>query len=137
MPTDRPMKPRTRLVDAGRTPHDFSGVVNTPVFHASTVLSPSLQRWREARSAPMPNYPEGIDATVTYGVSGTPTTITASKSRPESSVPNKCSNEGSKRGVVDSGCAIFVSTNIGPKRPKSTIIETMIKPAASIGLSRK
>jgi cystathionine beta-lyase len=74
MPTDRPSKPRTRLVHAGRTPHEFGGVVNTPVFHASTVLSPSLQTWREARSAPLPNYPEGVDATVTYGVSGTSTT---------------------------------------------------------------
>lgn len=74
MADDRPHKTGTRLIHAGRTPHEFKGVVNTPVFHASTVLAPSLNAWRTVRSAPPPNYPEGIDAPITYGVSGTPTT---------------------------------------------------------------
>jgi len=74
MADDHPHKTRTRLIHAGRTPHEFKGVVNTPVFHASTILAPSLKAWREVRSAPLPNYPEGVDAATTYGVSGTPTT---------------------------------------------------------------
>ncbi len=74
MTANRSHSRRTRLIHAGRTPEDFSGVVNTPVFHASTILSPSLAEWRRARSAPPPNYNEGQMATPTYGISGTPTT---------------------------------------------------------------
>ena len=39
------MKARTRLVHAGRHPHDNHGVVNPPVYHASTILQPSLAVW--------------------------------------------------------------------------------------------
>src|SRR3546814_3571788 len=34
------MNSRTRLVHAGRHPHDNYGVVNPPVYHASTILQP-------------------------------------------------------------------------------------------------
>ena len=74
MTARRSASTRTRLVHAGRSPHDYAGVVNTPVFHASTVLSPSLAHWRRVRSAPPPDYNSGAIPTPTYGVSGTATT---------------------------------------------------------------
>ena len=33
---------RTTITHAGRHPHDNHGVVNPPVYHASTILQPSL-----------------------------------------------------------------------------------------------
>ena len=52
------MKRDTTIVTAGRKPHDNHGIVNPPVYHASTVLMPtyadvqrpvyqrSVSRWR-------------------------------------------------------------------------------------------
>ncbi len=62
------MKDRTLAVHAGRHPHDHHGVVNPPVYHASTVLSPTLAALRARREI------EPADAT-TYGVHGTPGTF--------------------------------------------------------------
>ena len=36
------MKDETKIILAGRHPHDHEGAVNTPVYHASTILYPSL-----------------------------------------------------------------------------------------------
>ncbi|HEY5166616.1 MAG TPA: cystathionine beta-lyase [Pseudolabrys sp.] len=38
-----PLKPETRLVNAGRDPQDYHGFVNPPVYHASTVLYPTAE----------------------------------------------------------------------------------------------
>ncbi|MEE8456300.1 MAG: cystathionine beta-lyase [Limibaculum sp.] len=62
------MKDTTRATHAGRRPHDNHGVVNPPVYHASTILSPTLAALREM------NAMEDADAT-TYGVHGTPGTF--------------------------------------------------------------
>lgn len=62
------MKDATRATHAGRRPHDNHGVVNPPVYHASTILSPTLAALREM------NAMEDADAT-TYGVHGTPGTF--------------------------------------------------------------
>lgn len=59
------MSARTRLVHAGRHPHDNHGVVNPPVYHASTILQPSLAIWEESRKADFKGY--------RYGRAGTPT----------------------------------------------------------------
>ena len=59
------MRDETRAIVAGRRPQDNHGVVNPPVYHASTILSPSyaaLNASREVRSG------DGV----TYGVHGTP-----------------------------------------------------------------
>jgi cystathionine beta-lyase len=53
----------TKLVSSGRDPHANFGIVNPPVYHASTVLSPTLAAWR-ARD-PMND--------IVYGRVGTPT----------------------------------------------------------------
>jgi cystathionine beta-lyase len=57
-----PLKPATRLVTGGRDPAAQHGFVNTPVYHASTVLYPTAQDFRARR------------ARYRYGRHGTPTT---------------------------------------------------------------
>lgn len=59
------MADRTRLVHAGRNPHDNHGVVNPPVYHASTILQPSLAVWEASRKPDFQGY--------RYGRAGTPT----------------------------------------------------------------
>lgn len=53
----------TTIVTTGRDPHNNHGVINPPVYHASTILYPTV----EALYA--------RDAEVTYGRRGTPTTF--------------------------------------------------------------
>ena len=55
------MKRDTRLTHAGRDPSANHGIVNPPVYHASTVLFPTMEAW-ESRAQP-----------VAYGRFGTPT----------------------------------------------------------------
>ncbi len=57
----------TLATHAGRDPQRYAGVVNTPVFRASTVLFPDVESY-EARDPD--NY-----KTVRYGIHGTPTTF--------------------------------------------------------------
>lgn len=57
------MKNETKIILAGRHPEDHIGAVNTPVYHASTILYPSLAAIRGD---------EPMD--YTYGRRGTPTT---------------------------------------------------------------
>lgn len=60
------MKDDTRVVTAGRDPHSNHGIVNPPVYHASTVLFPTLEALQKGR---------GKDPRqVVYGRIGTPTT---------------------------------------------------------------
>ena len=58
------MKDDTILAHAGLHPHDNQGIVNPPVYHASTVLFPTLETYRNASTA-----------RVRYGRRGTPTTF--------------------------------------------------------------
>ncbi|MDB2584980.1 cystathionine beta-lyase [Alphaproteobacteria bacterium] len=57
------MKDETKIILAGRHPQDHEGAVNTPVYHASTILYPTLAAIRGEQ--PM---------RYTYGRRGTPTT---------------------------------------------------------------
>ena len=59
-------RPNTALAHAGRHPHDHFGVVNTPVFHASTILNRTMA---ERRAPKGPRDPA-------YGRRGTPTMFT-------------------------------------------------------------
>lgn len=59
----------TRLVSAGRHPDRFAGLVNTPVFRGSTILSTSLADWEEKKRRSMADE-HGVS---TYGRFGTPT----------------------------------------------------------------
>jgi cystathionine beta-lyase len=56
------MKDETKASLAGRKPQDFNGAVNTPVYHASTILYPSLAAIRGTEKIPF-----------TYGRRATPT----------------------------------------------------------------
>ncbi len=58
------MKDDTLLIHAGRDPFANHGIVNPPVYHASTVLFPTLDAWVNAGSAK-----------VKYGRRGTPTSF--------------------------------------------------------------
>ena len=56
------MKDKTKAILTGRDPEAHHGVVNTPVYHASTILYPSLDAIRGR-----------VPMTYKYGRSGTPT----------------------------------------------------------------
>ncbi len=60
------MNDDTRVVTAGRDPHNNHGIVNPPVYHASTVLFPTLEALQEGRAR--------NPRQVVYGRNGTPTT---------------------------------------------------------------
>ena len=59
----------TMLGHAGRDPEKNFGIVNPPVYHASTVLFPTLEALLETRRDRASGAYEGI----TYGREGTPT----------------------------------------------------------------
>ena len=63
------MKDETKLVVAGRSPESNFGIVNVPVYHASTVLYSSLEELQKRHI----DRAEGKQV-VTYGRMGTPTT---------------------------------------------------------------
>ena len=63
------MKDDTTIVHAGRKPFDNHGIVNPPVYHASTVLFPTVEAWEHARER------RDQPGTVVYGRRGTPTTF--------------------------------------------------------------
>ncbi len=61
------MRKNTRLTTAGRDPKANFGIVNPPVYHASTVLYATMKDRQERSAKPFES--------VTYGLSGTPTTF--------------------------------------------------------------
>ena len=61
------MKEPTTIATVGLDPFANHGVVNPPVYHASTILFPTLAAWQASRD---PDY-----VGVRYGRSGTPTTF--------------------------------------------------------------
>jgi cystathionine beta-lyase len=64
------MRDETKIVVAGRDPEKQHGVVNPPVYHASTVIHPTLDALDAAQAA------RARDEQVTvYGRSGTPTSF--------------------------------------------------------------
>ncbi len=61
------MKKDTLLVHKGRSPKDNHGIVNPPVYHASTVISPTMAEYETRDKKAF----EGVQ----YGRTGTPTTF--------------------------------------------------------------
>ena len=59
-------RPETLLAHSGRHPHDHFGVVNTPVYRASTILQPTVAEYKREKGPREPR----------YGRRGTPTTFT-------------------------------------------------------------
>ncbi|MEQ9638793.1 MAG: cystathionine beta-lyase [Alphaproteobacteria bacterium] len=62
------MKDETKIVTAGRDPKSNFGIVNPPVYHASTVLAPTYAAWKELRERSGKG-----ERTIAYGRRGTPT----------------------------------------------------------------
>lgn len=60
----------TRAVHAGRAPQDNFGVVNPPVYHASTILHPTLKSWEGRKEGTVHKVGKH---SVIYGRFGTPT----------------------------------------------------------------
>ena len=137
------MKDATTIVTAGRDPRANHGVVNPPVYHASTILFPTLETWRESRSL---DY-EGTR----YGRTGTPTTFALEEA--------VAAAEGGDRGIaVGSGLAavttvllalleagdhlLMVDTAYGPTRrvcerllAKFAVEVTFYDPAIGAGIA--
>jgi len=63
------MRDETTIVHSGRHPEQHEGAVNPPVFHASTVLSRSVEEHRRRRKDWLQDLP-----VTSYGRFGTPTT---------------------------------------------------------------
>lgn len=61
------MKKESRILHAGRHPDRFNGAVNPPVWHASTILHPSVAAMEASGKTPFDG--------VRYGRFGTPTTF--------------------------------------------------------------
>lgn len=88
------MKKQTRLIKAGLSPETNFGIVNPPVYHASTVLFPTVEALEKATA----NRYEGVY----YGLTGTPTTFALQDAVAEL--------EGYPRAVaVSSGLAAIVA----------------------------
>ena len=92
------MKDETKLVTAGRDPENNLGIVNPPVYHASTVLYPTVAALDASRARR-----EKGERGVYYGRAGTPTTFSL-----EDMV---CAVEGGHRCMVyPSGLAAIVAS---------------------------
>jgi len=63
------MKDGTLMVHVAREPEQHSGVVNPPVYHASTILYPTLEAFRQRGEG------ETKYRSVRYGATGTPITL--------------------------------------------------------------
>src|SRR2546423_652465 len=67
--TKRPLKPETRVVRAGQKKSRNAGIVNTPVFHASTVVFDSLAQMEDVTG----RVHKTREKALYYGRRGTPT----------------------------------------------------------------
>ena len=89
------MKKDSRILHAGRHPENFSGAVNPPVFHTSTILYPSVAAMEESSNHPFDG--------VRYGRFGTPTTFAFEEAMAEV--------EGGTRSIAtSSGLAAITGT---------------------------
>lgn len=61
------MKPETRLVYAGRDPEKQFGIVNPPVYRATTILYPTVEAFEQRTQRQYTGF--------YYGIHGTPTTL--------------------------------------------------------------
>jgi cystathionine beta-lyase len=80
------MKPETRLVHAGRDPEKNFGIVNPPIYRASTILYPTMAEFEQRQKRKYTGF--------YYGIHGTPTTFALTSALAELS--------GGHRAVVTS-----------------------------------
>ena len=87
----------TKLTHAGRHPKDNHGVVNPPVYHASTILFPTLKDLRNFNSAK-----------VTYGRHGTPGTFAFNEAMCELENADYCLLASSGMQAITTAILAFV-----------------------------
>jgi cystathionine beta-lyase len=63
------LREETRLAHLGNDPHRHHGIVNPPVYHASTILYPGYEAFKRRYDG------DRRYTSVTYGMNGTPTTF--------------------------------------------------------------
>lgn len=111
------MKTATRLVHAGREPAAQQGMVNPPVYHASTVIFESLDALESAQKNPFKG--------VYYGRNGTPVQFAFEDAVAEMEgafgAVTACSGlaaiAAALMSVVEAGCHLLVTDNVyGPTR---------------------
>jgi cystathionine beta-lyase len=96
------MKQDTIIVSAGRDPQANHGIVNPPVYHASTILHPTLKALRAA---------SGKDyRSVVYGRYGTPTTFALQQAMAELEGGDWAIACGSGKAVIATVLMAFLKT---------------------------
>lgn len=90
------LDPATMLAHVGRAPHANHGVVNPPVYHASTIVYPTLEALEHADHTPF----EGTR----YGRRGTPTTFALEEA--------VAALEGGYRSIAVSSGLIAITTTL-------------------------
>jgi cysteine-S-conjugate beta-lyase len=89
------MKPDTRLVHAGRDPERNFGIVNPPVYRASTILYPTVAEFDRRAERKYTGF--------SYGLAGTPTTLALAEAVTELS-------GGFRSAIASSGLAAVTQT---------------------------
>ena len=110
------MKYETRLLHAGRNPEAYHGIVNTPVFHASTVVFPTVEALEERQ--------KDLTRSVLYGRLGTPTSFAFEEAMAEA--------EGAYRAVAcPSGMSAIAITLLGLMKSGDHLlcVDTVYDPA--------
>jgi cysteine-S-conjugate beta-lyase len=90
------MRPETRVVHAGRDPRSNFGIVNPPIYRASTILFPTMAEFDARHDRRYTNH-------TSYGMHGTPTTFALAEAVAELS--------GARHAImVSSGLAAITQT---------------------------
>jgi len=96
------MKKETRLLYAGRDPEANFGIVNPPVYHASTVTFPTLAELEKSNASPFTG--------VNYGRMGTPTTFAFEDAVAELEGAEKCIAMPSGLAAISATLLAFLDT---------------------------
>jgi len=97
------MKDDTRIVTAGRDPESNHGIVNPPVYHASTVLHPTLADWDASRETRASG-----ERGIFYGRWGTPTTFALEDAVSELEGGHRCMLYSSGLGAIAGALLAFL-----------------------------
>lgn len=98
------MRDETKLIHAGRHPERFEGAVNPPVFHASTIISPTLADW-DQKTIDRANEVQGTY----YGRGGTPTTHALQDALAELEGAHRCVVYSSGLGACTGALLAYLS----------------------------
>ena len=96
------MKSRTRLGHSGRKPFENHGVVNPPVYHASTILFPTVDEFLRRSGSFDPQ------KSVRYGRRGTPSTFAFQQTVAELEGGDRCLSYPSGLSAVTSALLSFL-----------------------------